>query len=190
MVHSSPNSHRAWCAKLEKRTLWLTDPPPLCIQMCSSSLNPIQIPRMLRHGGNLKLWRDIGRIFLTWGYIEISPNNRSIGIAKKRRQPWTSPQLRWIHPFFISRTHVNNLIFVAQHPNIRRTRHGDKHSSHCRVFKENRRHRNYFDSSDSGGTAACRPPFLPLIMHLPHKRAPKATRTCRGKMVLKHGKHM
>jgi hypothetical protein len=31
---------------------------------------------------------------------------------------------------------------------------------------------------------------LPLITHLPHKHAPKATRTCRGTMVLKHGKHV
>jgi hypothetical protein len=60
--------------------------PPLCIQRCSSSLTPMQILRMLRHGGNLTLWRDIGRFFLSWGYIQISLNNTYRGIVKNRQQ--------------------------------------------------------------------------------------------------------
>jgi hypothetical protein len=191
MVHSSPNSHRTRCAKLEKKEHcnWWT--PPLCIQRCSSSLTPIQILRMLRHGGNLTLWRDIGRFFLSWGYIEISLNNTYTGIVKNRRQPWTSPRQRWIHHFFIARAHVSHPIFVTKHPQTTRMRQGNKHSLHCLLFlSKNRPLCKYFYSGESAGTTACRPPFLPFTTHVPHKRVSKATRTCRGNMLLKNRKQM
>ena len=47
--------------------------PPLCIQMCSSSLKPMQIPSMLHHGGNLKLWHDMCQFLVSLGYIATSP---------------------------------------------------------------------------------------------------------------------
>ena len=53
----------------EKKKTVIDGPPPLCIQMCSSSLKSIQIPAMLHHGGNLRLWRDIGHFLVSWGYI-------------------------------------------------------------------------------------------------------------------------
>jgi hypothetical protein len=51
----------AMCQIEKKKTV--IDGPPLCIQMCSSSLKSIQIPAMLCHGGNLRLWCDIGHFF-------------------------------------------------------------------------------------------------------------------------------
>ena len=122
--------------------------------------------------------------------IEISPNNRSTDIVKNWQQPRTSPQQWWSHQFLISCTHVNHWIFIAQHPHTMWMRQGDKHLSHCRFFKKNCPQGKYFDSSDSGRTTACRPPFLTLITHIPHKHAPKAMWMCRGKMVHKNCKHM
>ena len=108
--------------------------PPFCIQMCSSSLKQMQILPMLLHRGNLKLWHDIGWIFVSWGYIEISPNNTSMGSIKNCPQPWTSLQQRWICQFFIPHAHINHPNFVAQHPETTWMRQGDKHSPHCLFF--------------------------------------------------------
>jgi hypothetical protein len=122
---------------LDKKNTVIDGPPPThkhCIQRCSSSLKPMQILRMLCHGGNLKLWRDISRFFVSWGYIKISPNNTSTGIVKNWQQPWTSPQQQWIHHFFITCTHVSHPIFVAQHPQTTRICQGDKHVLHCLFF--------------------------------------------------------
>ena len=111
---------------------WLT--PPLCIQRCSSNLTPMQILQMLRHGGNLKLWCDIGQFFVLWRYNEISPNNTSMGIVKNWRQRWTLSQQQWIHPFFIACTHISHPIFAAHHPQTMQIHQGDKHSLHCLFF--------------------------------------------------------
>ena len=56
--------------------------PPLCIPMFYSSVKPTQILRMLRHGGSIKMWRDSGHFFVSWGYTEISQNNASTAIIK------------------------------------------------------------------------------------------------------------
>jgi hypothetical protein len=140
----SPKWHCPRCVKLEKKNFVIDGPPPFWFQMCSSSLKPMQIPAMLRHGGNLRLWRDIGRFSVSWGDIEISPNNRSTGIGKKSRQLWTSPQQRWTHQFLARRAHVNHPNFIAQHSTPRecdgatRTRRADffsqKLSPGCRIL--------------------------------------------------------
>ena len=130
MVHSSPNSHRARCAKLQNMNI-VIDGPPTLYKRCSSSLKPMHILLMLCHGGKLKVWCDIGRFFASWGCIKISLNNTSTGILQNWQQPWTSSQHRWIHHFFIIRAHVNHPIFVAQHSQTSRMHQSDKHSSHC-----------------------------------------------------------
>jgi hypothetical protein len=62
---------------------------------------------------------------------------------------------------------------------------------HCLFFlSKNRPLCKYIYSSESARTTACRPPFLPLTTHDPHKRVTKATRTCRGNMLLKNGKQI
>ena len=48
----------------------------------------------------------------------------------------------------------------------------------------------YLDSSDLARTTACRPPFLPLLLCVPHKQVPKATWMCRVNVLLKNGKQM
>jgi len=54
---------------------------PHCNQRCSSSLTPIQILQMFHHGGSLRRWP----IFLSLGYIEMSPNKTYMGIVKNRQ---------------------------------------------------------------------------------------------------------
>jgi hypothetical protein len=105
-------SNNAPTRKKEPCNWWTS---PLCIQMCSSSLKPMQILWMLYHGGNLKFWCDIGHFFVWWGHIETSPNNTTMGIVKIWWQPWTSPQQWWIHQFFITCAHVNHPNFSTQH---------------------------------------------------------------------------
>jgi len=55
-----------------KKNSVIDGPPPFCIQMCSSSLKPIQIPAMLRHGGTLKVWHDIGCFWYHGGTLRYS----------------------------------------------------------------------------------------------------------------------
>jgi hypothetical protein len=108
--------------------------PPLWIQICSSSLKPIQILPRLCHGGNLKLGRDIGQIFVSWMYIMISPNNTSTGTVINWRQPWTSLQQSWIYQFFVPRADINHPNFIAQHPHTMWMWKGDKRSPHRLFF--------------------------------------------------------
>ncbi len=112
-----------------------------------------------------------------------------MGIVKNWQQPWTSPRPWWIHHFFIARAHVSHPIFIAKHPQTTQMRQGDKRLLHCVLFlSKDRPLCKYLYSSKSAATTACRPLFLPLTTHVPHKRVPKATRTCRGNMLLKDGK--
>jgi hypothetical protein len=155
-------------------------PPPFWIQMCSSCLKHMQIPWMSCHGGNLKLWHDIVHFFVCWGFIKISPNNRSTGILTIRHQPWTLPQQWWIHHIFITRAHVNHPIFIAQHPQNTWIRQGDKHSLHFLLFIKNCPLCKYLDSSNLARMTAR---LSCLSMHVPHEHVTKAMRMCRGKRV-------
>jgi hypothetical protein len=119
-----------------QKKITVIDGPPLCIQMCSSGLKSMQILPMSCHGSNLKLWCDIGRFFLLWGYIEISPNNAFMGIIKIGQQPWTWPQLPWIHQFFNVCIQVNHPNFIAQHSQTTQMWQCDKISSQCLFFNQ------------------------------------------------------
>ena len=46
----------------------------------------MQILPMSRHGGNLKIWRDIARFFVLWVVTEKFPQNTSIAIVKNREK--------------------------------------------------------------------------------------------------------
>ena len=168
IAHNVPNRKKEHCN-------WWT--PPLCIQRCSSSWTPMQILQILCHGGNLKLWRDIARFFVSWGYIEISPNNVFTGITKIGRKPWTWPQSPWIHQLFIVHAHFNHPNSLRNTPkpcecgNVTRS-----HRTVCFLIK-NCLVGKYLDSSDSVGTTSRRLPFLPLIQLAPHENVAKPSRT-------------
>ena len=115
-----------------------------------------------------------------------------MGIVKNWRQPSTLLQQQWIHHFFIACAHVNYTILFAQHPQSHEcTRATSNRCTVCSFFiMKNPTMGKYLDASDLAGMMACRLPFLLLITHVHHKPVPKATRMCRGSMVLKNGKLM
>jgi hypothetical protein len=74
----------------QKKNPAIEGPPEVCIQMCTSRIKPIKILPLLCHGGNLKMWHDIGWFLASCGYTEKSPHNTSTVIVKLHPQRWTS----------------------------------------------------------------------------------------------------
>ena len=153
--------------------------PPLCIPMFSSCAKPMQILPMLRHGGNIKIWRSIGWFFVSWGYTEKFPQNASTDIIKIRPQRWTSPER-------VMDSSVSRTSRPYKPPELQHTT--PPHHTNAAGQKEIIAHCVFIMTcpwGDSTETTASRLPDLRLMWHVPHKDAPKASRTCGANALLK-----
>ncbi len=174
-VSSNVPDWKKWC-------LQLMDPPPLCIPMFSSNVKPMQILPMLRHGGNIKIWCDIGRFFVSWGYAKVSPNNTYMGTEKNHDNHEHRSKKRWIHRFLLPGTHLNHPISSPDTPKSREC--GRATSTRSKIFFSSKivPETKYSEFNLFGGTTARRRPFLPHISRDPHMYLPRASPTCGYKM--------
>jgi hypothetical protein len=60
--------------------------------------------------------------------------------------------------------------------------------SHCWFSSKNAPQVKYHIFSNLIMMTPCRQPFLPLIMHIPHKHVPIASQMCRSNKVFENGK--
>jgi hypothetical protein len=158
--------------------------PLFAIQYIPPALNQCRFRQCHRNGAFLEKWHDYFRIFVWWGYIEISPHNTFIVIIKHQQQPWMSQNEWQLCLFLAPHALVNNVNFITQCLQTMQRHQGDKNFSQF-----------LFSMQIFPGDYVCWfKPFgcyndsgLPFMWPVPRKHFPKALWMCRANMWLENG---